>query len=56
RIVRKRFGIDEKRNYTMEELGRQFGVSKERIRQIQKKAMIKLGHPKRKRALEGLYE
>ncbi len=56
RIVRKRFGIDEKRNYTMEELGRQFGVSKERIRQIQKKAMMKLEHPKRKRALEGLYE
>jgi len=56
RIVRKRFGIDQKRNYTLKELGIQFGVSKERIRQIQKKAMAKLEHPKTKGALKDFCE
>ena len=55
-VVRKRFGIDEKRGHTIEELGLEFGVSKERIRQIQKKAMAKLEHPKKNRALRSFCE
>lgn len=55
RILRKRFGIDQRRKYTMEELGRELGVSKERIRQIQNTAMAKLRRPKRKEVLRSSY-
>jgi RNA polymerase primary sigma factor len=48
KILRMRFGIEEKRDYTLEELGRQFGITRERIRQIEAKALRKLKHPKRK--------
>jgi RNA polymerase primary sigma factor len=54
KILRMRFGIEEKRDYTLEELGRQFGITRERIRQIEAKALRKLKHPKRKCKLRSL--
>ena len=56
KILRMRFGIEEKRDYTLEELGRQFGITRERIRQIEAKALRKLKHPKRKCKLRSFYE
>ena len=56
KILRMRFGIEEKRDYTLEELGRQFGITRERIRQIEAKALRKLKHPKRKCKLRTFYE
>lgn len=50
-IIRKRFGIGEGIPHTLEELGQEFGVTRERIRQIEMKAMRKLKHPKRSRWL-----
>jgi RNA polymerase primary sigma factor len=50
-IVRRRFGIGEGRTHTLEELGREFGVTRERIRQIEEKALRKLRHPSRKKRL-----
>ena len=54
KVVRMRQGIGEKRNYTLQEIGDKFQVSKEWTRQIEKKAFEKLRHPKRKCLLEGL--
>jgi RNA polymerase primary sigma factor len=56
KILRMRFGIEEKRDYTLEELGRQFGITRERIRQIEAKALRKLKHPKRKCKLRSFYD
>ncbi|NIS59832.1 MAG: sigma-70 family RNA polymerase sigma factor [Proteobacteria bacterium] len=42
KIIKQRFGIDDKREYTLGELGRQLGISRERVRQIQNKALKKL--------------
>ncbi|MGF6962256.1 DNA-directed RNA polymerase sigma subunit (sigma70/sigma32) [Paraburkholderia youngii] len=42
-----RFGIDTSTDYTLEELGKQFDLTRERIRQIESKAMRKLMHPSR---------
>ena len=53
RILRKRFGICERRNYTLEEVGRDFALTRERIRQIEAKALAKLRVP---RCNEELYE
>ncbi len=47
KVLRMRFGIDTASDYTLEELGKQFDVSRERIRQIESKAMRKLMHPSR---------
>ena len=47
RILRKRFGIMERRNYTLEEVGRDFDLTRERIRQIEAKALAKLRCPTR---------
>jgi RNA polymerase primary sigma factor len=47
RIVRLRFGIGREREHTLEEVGREFKVTRERIRQIEVKAIKKLKHPGR---------
>jgi len=45
-IIRLRFGLTDGRSRTLEEVGREFGVTRERIRQIESKTLIKLRHPK----------
>ena len=54
KVIRLRFGIGEKKPYTLEEVGQKFGVSKERIRQIESMALRKLKHPKRLKMLKNL--
>ena len=50
KILRLRFGIDEKSEHTLEEVGQQFALTRERIRQIEAKALDKLRSPHRQRA------
>ena len=45
RVLRKRFGIGLKTDYTLEEVGKEFSVTRDRIRQIETKALRKLRHP-----------
>ncbi len=51
-ILRMRFGIGEKSDYTLEEVGQRFAVTRERIRQIEAKALRKLRHPSRIKSIE----
>jgi RNA polymerase primary sigma factor len=51
RILRLRFGLDDDHPYTLEEVGRKFGLTRERIRQIEGKALRRLRHPRRARLL-----
>ena len=51
-ILRMRFGIGEKSDYTLEEVGQRFAVTRERIRQIEAKALRKLRHPSRAKSME----
>ena len=51
-----RFGIGEKTDYTLEEVGAKFAVTRERIRQIEAKALRKLRHPSRSRLLKTFTE
>ncbi|UCH60443.1 MAG: sigma-70 family RNA polymerase sigma factor [Anaerolineales bacterium] len=51
RILRLRFGLDDNRSYTLEEVGQKFGLTRERIRQIEGKALRRLRHPRRSRQL-----
>jgi RNA polymerase primary sigma factor len=53
RILRLRFGLRDGRNYTLEEIGAKFGLTRERIRQIEHKALRRLRHPRRSRRLRG---
>jgi RNA polymerase primary sigma factor len=55
-ILRLRFGIGEEGEHTLEEVGRRFSVTRERIRQIETKALRKLRHPLRGRALKAFVE
>jgi RNA polymerase primary sigma factor len=52
RVLRMHFGIGQRRAYTLEEIGRKFRLTRERIRQIELKALKKLRHPGRRRPLE----
>lgn len=51
RILRLRFGIQDGHSYTLEEVGQKFGLTRERIRQIESEALRKLRHPRRSRQL-----
>jgi len=56
KVLRKRFGIGEKADHTLEEVGKVFDVTRERIRQIEAKALRKLRHPSRSRRLKAFVE
>jgi RNA polymerase primary sigma factor len=56
RIIRMRFGIGMNSDHTLEEVGRQFSVTRERIRQIEAKALRKLKHPSRSRILRSFLD
>ena len=51
-VIRLRFGLDDGRQRTLDEVGREFGLSRERIRQIEKVTLLKLRHPSRAKRLE----
>jgi len=52
RVLRMRFGLDDGNAYTLEEVGQKFGLTRERIRQIEGKALRRLRHPRRARQLK----
>jgi RNA polymerase primary sigma factor len=56
RILRMRFGIGMNKDHTLEEVGQQFSVTRERIRQIEAKALRKLKHPSRSRILRSFLD
>jgi RNA polymerase primary sigma factor len=56
KVLRLRFGLDDGRSRTLEEVGREFDVTRERIRQIEAKALRKLRHPSRSRKLKDYLE
>jgi RNA polymerase primary sigma factor len=56
RVLKMRFGLDGYRPMTLEEVGREFGVTRERIRQIEAKALRKLKHPSRRKKLQDYLE
>jgi RNA polymerase primary sigma factor len=56
KVLRMRFGIGEKSDHTLEEVGQDFEVTRERIRQIEAKALRKLRHPSRARRLKSFME
>jgi RNA polymerase primary sigma factor len=55
-VVRMRFGLDDGRTATLEEVGRRFGVTRERVRQIESRTMAKLRHPMKSRKLRDYWE
>ena len=56
KVLKMRFGIDMSTDHTLEEVGRQFDVTRERIRQIEAKALRKLRHPSRAHKLQSFLE
>ena len=56
KVLRMRFGIGEKADHTLEEVGQDFNVTRERIRQIEAKALRKLRHPSRSKRLKSFVE
>ena len=51
KVLRLRFGLEDGRPRTLEEVGKEFNVTRERIRQIEAKALRKLRHPRRSKKL-----
>ena len=56
RVLRMRFGVGMNTDHTLEEVGLQFSVTRERIRQIEAKALRKLKHPSRSKQLKSFLE
>ena len=56
KIILMRFGLEDDRTRTLEEIGQVFNVTRERIRQIEAKALRKLRHPSRSRKLKDYLE
>ncbi len=56
KVLRMRFGIEMNTDHTLEEVGKQFDVTRERIRQIEAKALRKLRHPSRSEMLRSFLE
>jgi RNA polymerase primary sigma factor len=56
KILRLRFGLQNGRSYTLEEVGKKFGLTRERIRQIEGRALRRLRHPRRSRQLRDYLE
>jgi RNA polymerase primary sigma factor len=56
RVLRMRFGLGMSTDHTLEEVGQQFNVTRERIRQIEAKALKKLRHPSRARTIKSYSE
>ncbi|MBQ7754430.1 MAG: sigma-70 family RNA polymerase sigma factor, partial [Clostridia bacterium] len=56
RVLRLRYGLDDGKARTLEEVGREFNVTRERIRQIEAKALRKLRHPSRSKKLKDFLE
>ena len=54
-VLRMRFGMYDGRTHTLEEVGQIFGVTRERIRQIENKAIRKLRHPSRAKKIKDFY-
>ncbi len=51
-VLRRRYGLDDGRPRTLEDVGKEFGVTRERVRQIESKALRKLRHPSRSKRLK----
>jgi len=56
KVLRMRFGIGERSDHTLEEVGKDFSVTRERIRQIEAKALRKLRHPSRSKKLKSFVD
>ena len=56
KVIRLRYGLDDNHSRTLEEVGKEFNVTRERIRQIEAKALRKLRHPNRSKKLQDFYE
>lgn len=55
-VIRRRYGLDDGKPRTLEDVGREFGVTRERVRQIESKALRKLRHPSRSKKLKDFVE
>ena len=56
KVIKMRFGIDVASEHTLEEVGKDFGVTRERVRQIEVKALRKLRHPSRSKKLQTFFD
>ena len=56
RVIKMRFGLEDGSEHTLEEVGQSFAVTRERIRQIEAKALRKLRHPSRSRKLKAFLD